>query len=151
MVQRLYLGEAFGWESKSTTKVAVSQLREKKTLSNEECAKSQAYNNRTNNLVKTLGYIPLLNIVMGALAIHHAGNSNLNRPHHKELTIIRGVSMILFGPLLIPVDAIKTICDKIIAAKYAKKHPELMAEFNCPHKHTSFKDNQGTKMLECQG
>lgn len=152
MVQRLYLGDAFGWETKSITKVGISQLREKNIIGNK-CAKAELKNHQTGNLIKVLGYIPVLNIIIGSLAIHGARKiQNTNQkynPHTKELTIVRGVSMILFGPLLVPVDAIKTIYDRIVAAVYAKKHPELMEQFNCPHKHNIYKNPKGERIEAC--
>lgn len=140
MVDRLYLGDALGWGSDSTSKVAISQLREKNIII-KRCAKAQVIQSSGPRLlattVKILGYIPILNIIVGALAIHYASNSNRQRPHNKEFWILRGVSMILFGPLLIPIDFIKTLCDERIASKYTKKHPELIAQFNCPHNHST--------------
>lgn len=152
MVQRLYLSDAFGWETKSIDKVGISQLREKKLMV-RGCAKAQLKNQPSviGNLIKVAGYIPVLNIITGVFVIYASStskNHDLRRPHHKEFWIARGVAMILCGPLLIPVDGIKTIYDRIIAAVYAKKHPALMAEFNCPHKHVQDKKGQFSCKVE---
>ncbi len=140
----LYLGDAFGWQSENTAKVAISQLGEKNII-HQRCRKAQLFQAQSHNPVnlgiKILGYIPVLNILAGSLAIYSGITNNSGRSersHNNNFWILRGVSMILLGPLLIAVDLIKTIHDEIIAAKYIKANPELIAQqFNIPHRHNS--------------
>lgn len=138
----LYLGDAFGWQCKNTAKVALSQLGEKDIIT-KRCRKAQLIQAESHdplNLgVKILGYIPVLNILAGGIAIFHGiatPSGSSERPQNNKFWILRGVSMILAGPLLITVDLIKTIHDEIVAAKYIKANSELIAQqFNTPHRH----------------
>ena len=140
----LYLGDAFGWQSENTAKVAISQLGENHIIRNR-CRKSQLLKaqsfNPLNHGIKIFGYIPVLNILAGGFAIHFGIKSNpgaSERPHNNAFWILRGISMILLGPLLIAVDLIKTIYDEIIAAKYIKANPKLIVKhFNVLHKHNN--------------
>jgi hypothetical protein len=140
----LYLGEAFGWQFENTAKVAISQLGEKNIIT-KRCRKAQLLQAQSHNPVhlgvKILGYIPVLNILAGSLAIYYGITNNSGsseRHHNNKFWILRGVSMILVGPLLIAVDLIKTIHDEIVAAKYIKANSELIAQqFNTPHRHNN--------------
>lgn len=138
---QLYLGEAFGWQTDSTAKVALSQLQEKSKIT-KRCPKAQLIQAQSHlpliNAVKILGYIPVLNILAGGLAIYFASEGgNSERPHNREFWILRGVCMILFGPLLAIADLIKTICNETIAKKFCKENPELIAKFNTSHAHNT--------------
>lgn len=138
MSDQLYLGEAFGWQTDYTAKVAISQLQQQSKIT-IRCPKAQLMQAQSHlilvNGVKILGYIPVLNILAGGLAIHFASSGSSERPNNREFWILRGVCMIFLGPLLAIVDAIKTIHDAIIAKKYRKENPELMAKFNTAHGH----------------
>lgn len=138
----LYLGEAFGWQTETIAKVAIAQLGEKNIIA-KRCRQAQLLQAESfdplNFGIKIFGYIPF-NILAGGLAIHHVITNNpedSSQPYHNAFWILRGVSMIVAGPLLIAVDLIKTIYDEINAAKYIKANPKLMAQFNTPHTHNN--------------
>ncbi len=140
---KLYLGDAFGWETESTAKVAISELREEGKISSDskcpkaQLIKNQSYRSQTNGL-KVLGYIPIINIIAGIVAIVFSTDASNNecRPNNQKFWIARGVAMILTGPLLAIVDLGKFIFDKIMTAKYNKNHKELIEQFDTDHKHT---------------
>ncbi len=141
-IQKLYLGDAFGWENEQTATVAISQLREQKVIDCNNCPKAQLVKNGSHsgltNSLKFLGYIPGINYIAGALAIGYSsphGSKSLG-PNHQQRWVIRGITMIIFGPLLAIVDLIKFIADKNFAAQYYKDHPKLVGSFNVDHDHT---------------
>lgn len=139
-MSNLYLGDAFGWQSENIAKVAISQLGDKNVIS-DRCRKAQLIHAQSFNIenlgIKILGYIPFLNIIAGSVTIYLGINERGNslRPHHNKFWFLRGVSMIVLGPLLIVVDLIKTIHDQIIARKYINANPELIDKFNVLHTH----------------
>lgn len=141
MINRLYLADAFGWDTESKAKVAIAQLREEKIIDNQKCPKAQLIYNESvrglPNLLKMIGYIPVINIFAGILAITQSPNNSAKyEPNHSARWKMRGVAMILTGPLLLIVDAIKFVYELKIANKYGKDHPKLMEAFNPSHKHT---------------
>ena len=140
MSNRLYLGDAFGWEIEWTAKVAISQLREESIISTDKCPKAQLIKNESlrwqPNLLKVLGYLPIINVVAGAVAIYQAEEGREYRPHHKQMWMGRGVAMVFTGPLLVMVDLIKFLFDCRIAAKYHREKESLIHQFNTSHGHS---------------
>jgi hypothetical protein len=140
MINKLYLGDAFGWETDDTAKVAICHLRES-SLITKKCPAAQLVKSRSYSvlphLVKIIGYFPVLNILAGGLAIYGAEGGNTNRPHNKLFWRLRGVAMILTGPLLIIIDAIKYAYDCRIAAKFSRENPKLIQQFNTSHTHSA--------------
>ncbi|NGX38217.1 MAG: hypothetical protein K1000chlam2_01389 [Chlamydiae bacterium] len=138
MTNTLYLGGAFGWETESRAKVAISQLRQGSKFFNENCPKAQLIKNGSirwqANLVKILGYIPIINVLAGVVAITCAENGY--EPRNKQMWICRGVAMIFTGPLLLIVDLVKFIFDSTIVAKYNRENPERIEAFNTSHTHS---------------
>ena len=142
MTNRLYLGHAFGWDTEITAKVAISQLRDKQIISTHDCPKAQLIKNRSYrripNTLKLIGYFPGLHIVAGIVAIAHSWkNSHACDPNHQNMWIGRGIAMIIAGPGLLVVDAIKYLFDMHIANMYKKANPAAMQAFNTPHGHTT--------------
>lgn len=138
---KLYLGEAFGWETESRSKMIISQLREEnKIVLSSTCPKRQLVKNDMfrlqSNSAKLLGYIPVINIIMGLMAIYYSSKDSTSGPNHRAMWIFRGIATILTGPLLIVADLAKTIFDQRIVAKYHREHPQLIQQFNVPHKHS---------------
>ena len=72
MINRLYVGSAFGWDTEDLAKVAISQLREEKIIAVSVCPKVHLLKNESYrwmpNIVKILGYVPVINIVAGIAA-----------------------------------------------------------------------------------
>ena len=143
MSVNLYLGDAFGWETNTIAKTAISQLRERNSISNSACAKAQLIKNKSHrsqtNGLKVLGYIPIINVIAGIVAIvfSESALSSGSRSHNNQFWIARGVAMILTGPLLAIVDLGKFIFDNKIAAKYNRTHHELINQFDTDHGHTT--------------
>lgn len=140
MVNRLYLGDAFGWDTNTTAQVAISQLREEKIINATKCPKAQLIKNESvrwlPNIIKILGYIPIINVIAGIVAIKNLDNSPEYHPNHTAKWRGRGVAMILAGPILLVVDLITHISNLRIAKKYMKEHPDLIESFNTKHEHT---------------
>lgn len=140
MVNPLYLGYAFGWDTESIAKVAICQLREKKLIDHQKCPKAQLIRNeyirQLPNILKISGYIPVINVIAGAVAIAHAFHSDKYSPNNAVEWRGRGVAMIFCGPILFIVDLIVHIYHLKIANKYSKEHPNLIEAFNAEHKHT---------------
>jgi hypothetical protein len=142
MVDRIYLADVFGWDTEWTAKVAISQLRNDFFISSSKCPKAQLIKNGSirwqPNLLKAVGYIPGLNIVAGIMAMALAENEHTLRPNdHKKWWMIRGIAMILTGPLLLIVDLIKFIFDVQIVLKYNKEHKDIIKKFDTLHTHTN--------------
>lgn len=141
MLVNLYLGDAFGWENELTAKATISRLRQESTISAEKCPKAQLIKNgairRNTNILKILGYIPVINVAAGIVAIASAQNEAECRPHNKQFWVCRGVAMILTGPLLAVIDLAKFIFDCVIAYKYSKENKEQIEAFNTSHNHSS--------------
>lgn len=140
MIGRLYLGDAFGWDSEATAKVAISQLREAGIIKTSKCPKAQLIKNEPyrwmSNLTKTIGYLPLFQIIAGVAALTQLESSPELDPNHVAKWKCRCVGMILGGPLLFVVDLIKYIHDRVIAYKYNRKYPHLIDTFNTKHEHS---------------
>jgi hypothetical protein len=137
---RLYLSDAFGWDTESTAMVAISQLREESTNYRNKCPKSQLIKNASlrwqPNLAKILGYLPVVNVIAGTLAILYAKNEPELRPNHRQMWVVRGVAMILTGPLLFVADLIKFIFDSVVVAKYNRENQRLIQMFTVSHSHS---------------
>ena len=141
MVSRIYLGDAFGWDTESTAKTAIAQLREEKIISIDKCPKAQLIKNKSirwlPNILKILGYIPVINVIAGIVAIANSEISHLGcGPNHAAKWRGRGVAMILGGPLLLVVDLIVHVSNLSIANKYSRDHADLIEAFNTTHEHT---------------
>lgn len=141
MVNRLFVGDAWGWETESRSQVAIHQLRTAGTIQNDKCAKAQLIKNdrlrSLGNTCKVLGYIPVINVVAGIFAINE-GYSQVSKelgPNHSKDWKIRGVTIILAGPLLIIVDLIIFIVDQVMMRKVLKENPTLPDQFNVNHEH----------------
>jgi hypothetical protein len=145
MISKLYLGDAFGWETESTAMVAISQLREESKIDRSKCPKAQLIKNGSvrwqPNVIKILGYIPAINVLAGAIALAFVATSHEDesvlRPHHKTFWILRSVCMIFTGPLLFIVDLIKHIFDSKVVSKYNRDNREAIEKFNTSHEHSS--------------
>jgi len=137
---RLYLGNAFGWDTDTTAKVAIAQLREERIISVGKCPKAQLIKNESirwqPNILKILGYIPVINIIAGIIAIANSENSREYNPNHTALWRGRGVAMIFGGPLLLVVDSIVHLYNLSIANGYSNDHANLIQAFNTAHAHT---------------
>jgi hypothetical protein len=140
MANRLYLSDAFGWETEWTAKVAISQLREEHIINTSACPKAQLIKNGSYrwmpNVLKILGYIPIINVVAGIIVFFVIEDQPYYRPSHKQLWELRGVAMIFTGPLLMAVDLIKFIYDCTVAAKYCQENERIIARFDTPHEHS---------------
>lgn len=141
MIDKLYLSAAFGWDSESIAKVAISQLRTESKIYCGTCPKAQLIKNGSfrwqPNMLKLVGYIPVINILAGVFALVAVRNEYGLSPNHASMWKVRGVAMILTGPLLVIVDAIKFIFDSVIAAKYHRENPDLIEKFNTTHGHSN--------------
>lgn len=141
MINRIYLADAFGWDTETTAKVAIAQLREKKVIA-LKCPKAQLLRNESfrwkPNLLKILGYIPIINVIAGIIAIMNSEKNEVFCPNHTEKWKRRGVAMIVGGPLLLIVDLIAHVYHLSIADKYKKDHPDLIKAFDtgADHYHT---------------
>ena len=137
---RLYLGNAFGWDTEATAKVAIAQLRAERMISVDKCPQAQLIKNESirwhPNILKILGYIPVLNLIAGIVAIANAESSHEYGPNHTALWRGRGVAMILSGPLLLIVDLIVHLYHLRIVNRYNSDHPNLIEAFNTTHAHT---------------
>lgn len=141
-IDKMYLGDAFGWDTENNAKVAIAQLRENNLIQTNKCPKAQLIKNESirwqPNALKILGYIPVFNIIAGIVAIAAAKNDLLGLgPDHTARWRGRGVAMIIGGPLLFIVDLIKFIGDRDIVKRYQKAHPQLIEAFNTSHGHTT--------------
>ncbi|MBY0529027.1 MAG: hypothetical protein K2P51_02430 [Rhabdochlamydiaceae bacterium] len=140
MLQRLYLSDAFGWDTEARSKVALSQLREDVPSYRTTCPKAQLIKNCSYhwqpNTIKFLGYIPILNLFAGALAISSAENGREFRPNNKQFWVARGIAMIFTGPALLIADLLKYAYDRSVMAAYGKTHPNYMDQFNTSHRHS---------------
>jgi hypothetical protein len=141
MSNTLYLGDAFGWDTEYTAKVAILELKSKQLISVNRCVKAQLLVNQPirwkANAVKILGYIPIVNVILGAAVIIYPPDNNKGcRPHNKQAWIQRGIAMIVTGPLLAIVDLVKYIFDCKIVKQYLADHVNVMQQFNTLHKHT---------------
>ncbi len=139
MVNQLYLGYAFGWDTESIAKVAICQLREKNLIA-QKCPKAQLIRNeyirQLPNILKIFGYIPVINVIAGAVAIAHAFHSDKYSPNNAVEWRERGVAMIFCGPILLVVDLIVHLYHLKIANQYSETHTDLIEAFNVTHKHT---------------
>ncbi len=140
-IDKLYLGDAFGWDTENNAKVAIAQLRENNSIQTNKCPKAQLIKNESirwqPNALKILGYIPVVNIIAGIVAIATSKDDSLELgPNRTARWTGRGVAMIIGGPLLFIVDLIKFICDHQIVKRYQKKHPLSIEAFNTSHGHT---------------
>ncbi len=144
MTGTLYLRDAFGWHSEYTDKVAFAQLTDKNSscITPGVCLQRQfeerSSYNRLGNSVKILGYVPVINVIIGILILTVSKFNNLdpNRPNNKQLWMVRGVAMIFTGPLLIVIDLIKFLYDCRIASKYRQEYPHNIRQFDHTHEHT---------------
>lgn len=141
MLDKLYLSDALGWDTPSRSVVALAQLREDNQIDRSKCPKAQLIKNCTYhwqpNMLKGAGYFPILNFFAGAIAIATAENKPELRPNNKEFWTLRGVAMILTGPLLFFVDLGKYLFDLPVVSAYHRAHPKLMEEFNPNHGHST--------------
>jgi hypothetical protein len=142
MVNGLYLGDAFGWDTENTAKVAITQLRTQNLIDVEKCPKAQLIKNRylrwLPNVLKIFGYIPGINVVAGIVAIANSKkDSDALGPNHTARWIGRGIVMIISGPLLLVIDLIKYLFDRNTANRYSKNNPDLMNAFNTSHGHNT--------------
>jgi hypothetical protein len=139
-ISRLYLGDAFGWDTESAAKVAISQLRESNEIKTNKCPASQLLLNESvrwyPNALKFAGYIPVLNIIAGVLAITYSESGMGVGPDHTPKWIGRGVAMMFGGPLLLIVDLVKYLYDRSIVDQYNAAYPALIEAFNVTHNHT---------------
>ena len=137
---KLYLSDAFGWQTDPTSKVAIAQLRDESKISQDKCPEAQLIKNRSvrwqANYVKFVGYVPILNVVAACFAVRYSENGSAFRPHNRSWWIFRSVCMIVTGPLLFLVDLTKFLFDRAIAAKYNRQNPGKIEQFNTGHKHT---------------
>lgn len=137
---RLYLANAFGWDTDTTAKVAIAQLREEGIIRADKCPKAQLIKNESirwqPNILKILGYIPVINFFAGILAIVSSESSHESAPNHNALWKCRGVAMIFGGSLLLIVDLIVHLFNLYIAHNYSNDHPDLIEAFNTSHGHT---------------
>lgn len=137
MIPNLFLGPAFGWETEGRNKVAISQLRERDPFYSHRCPKAQLIKNKSyqsmNNTTKILGYIPVINVIVGIIILTQIKNLD---PKYQDTWRARGIAVIFAGPLLFVVDMIKFISDVKIVAKYEQQFPDLIKEFNTTHDHT---------------
>lgn len=134
-----------GWDTESTAKVAIAQLREKNLIQTNKCPKAQLIRNESirwmPNVLKILGYFLGLNIIVGIVVIVAAKDESKGDlpklgPDHTARWRGRGVAMIFGGPLLFIIDLIKFICNRSIVNRYQKAHPQLIEAFNTSHGHT---------------
>jgi hypothetical protein len=136
---RLYLSDAFGWDTETTAKVAIAELREI-TIYKHRCPEEMLIKNRSYrwqpNILKILGYLPVINVIAGFVAIAGSKNFTASGPNHTALWKGRGVAMIFGGPLLLVVDLIVHLYNLSIANKYSKDNPQLIQAFNTGHQHT---------------
>ena len=142
-IDKLYLGDAFGWDTENNAKVAIAQLRENNSIKcgPNDCSEAQLIKNGSirwlPNALKILGYIPVVNIIAGIVAIATSkDNSSVLGPNHTARWRGRGVAMIIGGPLLFIVDLIKFICDHQIVKRYQKDYSASIEAFNTSHEHT---------------
>lgn len=137
---RLYLGDAFGWDTESTAKVAISQLRSENTIRTEECPCAQLIKNASfrwlPNGLKILGYIPIVNVFAGIVAFRNSEGFSGSGPNHMIRWKIRGAAMIVGGPLLLAVDLIKHLFNLRIVNNYNREHADLIQAFNTNHRHS---------------
>lgn len=138
---RLYLADAFGWDTDTTAKVAIAQLREERIIKVNNCPKAQLIKNESirwqPNTIKILGYIPVINVIAGIVAICYSGNPGHEfGPNHTAFWRARGVAMIFGGPLLFVVDLIAHLYHLSIANNYSNDHANLIQAFDTTHTHT---------------
>jgi len=155
----LQFSSPFGWDTEAKAKVLIAQARDQELIRsetvdyihNEEgdyvlykavlCPGKQLQKNATyrtvTNLTKVAGYIPVMNVVLGIGILYLLFKSD------DEETICdrsgwkaRSVCMILFGPLLVTADVVKTLYDSFLIRRFAQKHPEKIEQFNTAHGHT---------------
>lgn len=142
MLDKLYLSDWLGWDTASRSKVAISQLREGSIISKTKCPKVQLLKNRTYrfeaNVVKFLGYLPVVHIIVGigVILVPQHSDPNYLRPNHNKLWKLRGIAIMSLGPLLFIADLAKFIFDCIIVSKYNRAHKTLIGQFDPPHGHT---------------
>ncbi len=143
MLSKIYLGDAFGWDTEAKSKVAISTLREENKIETNKCPKAQLIKNEWfrgfSNAPKVLGYLPVLNVIVGISEIIFglsAGEEETTRPNNGLFWIARGVVTILTGPLLAVVDLAKTLYDWTIVEKYNTENQGLIDAFNTSHGHS---------------
>lgn len=82
----------------------------------------------TLNGTKVLGYIPVINVIIGIIRILFFSkdykNQNTEDKANSKQHILRGVAEILVGPLLLIPDLIVTLRDRSVVKAYMSKHPE---------------------------
>jgi hypothetical protein len=138
-MNKIYLGNAFGWDTERTAKVAISQLRDEGIIHVGGCAKAQLIKNESfrwmSNVLKVLGYVPALHIVAGIVAIVNPEGSRGCSPNHNANWRWRGVAMIVGGPLLFIADLIQHLFDLRAVNQYNQAHPNAMQAFDVAHRH----------------
>lgn len=142
-MERIYLCEAFGWCTQSEAQVAISQLR---TIAPAQFAFTcpGAQLNKyfvyyaSLNVFKILGYIPVVNVILGIAAIiYGVAYERIEVIHaetHSAKWLLRGILMIVTGPLLFIIDFIKMLQNRALASTYS--NPELRRNINTDHNHT---------------
>lgn len=143
---KLYSINVFGWDTNTTAKVAIAQLKEERVFSEDKCPKALLIHNQSirwqPNILKILGYIPVINVVVGIaiisekLANADSDNTSKYNPNYNGFWKARAVAMIFCGPLLLVVDLIVHLHHLRFAKRYSHDHANFIQAFNTTHNHS---------------
>lgn len=133
VLRMLELYPAFGFDkvpciNDQRWEVAAAQRETYLTSHGEDDSTFRFYKNEgmsANLISKFLGYIPLVNVIVGFARIFFIANAfhsteNPVKIRAMKSHIYRGVAEILFGPLLLIVDIIQTIRDQQVVSRYTR-------------------------------
>lgn len=134
---RFYFNEAFGQSSYRESKIAILQLMEEDPSYRSRCPSAEWFKHmvyyNSLEMVKLFGIIPVINIIMGIIALmygaFYAQNGGEFQPNHREMWMLRGVLMIFTGPLLLIIDMIKDSYYDSEINQFTLTHPVEMAHF----------------------
>ena len=86
--------------------------------------------NKIRNLVKVMGYFPVLGVLFGSIKIYQAIRSS-DRPSWQRVALAgRGIVEVCgIGVILLPIDLTKSVIDFVIVAQ--KKRKETLRERIC--------------------